>query len=139
MKKRFRNWKYPKFDSNGMTKWGWKCQHPKNLKLGKNVDIGAFCYINAKYNVELEDNAQIGSHSSLYSLSTIDGKNGKILIKANSRIGTHSVVMPGVTIGKNSIIGAFSFINRDIPDNVLAYGVPVKIIRKLKIKERACK
>lgn len=37
-----------------------------------------------------------------------------------------------VTIGKNSIIGTFSFVNRDIPDNVVAYGVPAKIIKKLK-------
>ena len=39
--------------------------------------------------------------------------------------------MPGVTIGENSIIGAFSFVNKDVPDNVIAFGVPVKVIRKL--------
>ena len=114
-----------------MTQWSWKCQHHKNLKLGKYADIGAFSYINAKYGVELEDFVQVGSHCSLYSISTIDNKKGKILIRKNAKIGTHSVVMPGVTIGENSIIGAFSFINKDIPDNVLAYGVPAKIIKKL--------
>jgi acetyltransferase-like isoleucine patch superfamily enzyme len=40
--------------------------------------------------------------------------------------------MPGVTIGENAIIGAFSFVNKDIPDNVVAVGVPIKIIKKLK-------
>lgn len=39
--------------------------------------------------------------------------------------------MPGVTVGENSIIGAFSFINNDVPDNVVALGMPVKVIRKL--------
>ena len=39
--------------------------------------------------------------------------------------------MPGVTVGKNSIIGAYSFVNKDIPDNVLAYGTPCKIIKSL--------
>jgi maltose O-acetyltransferase len=39
--------------------------------------------------------------------------------------------MPGVTIGKGSIIGAFSFVNANIPDGVLAYGVPAKVIRTL--------
>jgi galactoside O-acetyltransferase len=39
--------------------------------------------------------------------------------------------MPGVTIGENTIIGAHSFVNKDIPDNVLAYGSPVKIIKSL--------
>ena len=40
--------------------------------------------------------------------------------------------MPGVTIGENSIIGAFSFVNRDIPEKVVAYGVPAKVVKKLK-------
>jgi acetyltransferase-like isoleucine patch superfamily enzyme len=40
------------------------------------------------------------------------------------------VVMPGVTVGENSVIGAFSFVNQDIPDNVVATGVPAKVIQK---------
>ena len=39
--------------------------------------------------------------------------------------------MPGVTIGENSIVGAHSFVNVDIPDNVIAFGVPAKVIRKI--------
>jgi acetyltransferase-like isoleucine patch superfamily enzyme len=135
VKKRFNNWKPVIFDKKDMTQWNWKCQHHKNLKLGTSVDIGAFTYINAKSGVILEDNVQIGSHCSLYSISTIDNKEGKIILKKNCRLGTHSVVMPGVTIGENTVIGAFSFVNTDIPDNTLAYGIPVKIIRKLTKKE----
>ena len=131
MDNRFKNWRAPKFDKSGMTKWGWKCQHHKNLKLGTSVDIGSFTYINAKYGVELENDVQIGSHCSIYSVSTIDKKQGKVLIKKNARIGTHSTIMPGVKVGENSIIGAFSFVNKDVPDNVVAVGVPVKVIRRL--------
>jgi len=43
--------------------------------------------------------------------------------------------MPGVTIGENAIIGAFTFVNKDIPDNTLAFGVPVRIVRKLTEEE----
>ena len=43
--------------------------------------------------------------------------------------------MPGVTIGKNAIIGAFSFVNTDIPENVIAFGVPARIKRKLSEQE----
>ena len=130
MTKRFQNWQYPTFDDKDMTRWNWMCQHHKNLILGKNVDIGAFTYINAKHGVEIQENVQIGSHCSLYSLSTIDDKQGKILIKENARIGTHSTIMPGVTIGKNTVIGAYSFVNTDIPDDVIAYGVPAKVVKK---------
>jgi acetyltransferase-like isoleucine patch superfamily enzyme len=133
--KRFKKWKPPTFDKNDTTKWNWMCQHHKNLKLGDSVDIGAFTYINAKEGVEIHDFVQIGSHCSLYSISTIDNKEGKIILKRNCRIGTHSVIMPGVTIGENTIIGACSFVNTDIPDNVIAQGIPAKIKRKLTKKE----
>jgi len=134
-KKRFTKWKPPTFDKNNMTQWNWICQHHKNLKLGKYVDIGAFTYINAKRGVTMGDYVQIGSHCSLYSISTIDNKDGNIILKKKCRVGTHSVVMPGVTIGENAVIGAFSFVNTDIPDNTLAYGIPAKKIRKLTKKE----
>ena len=51
--------------------------------------------------------------------------------KNNCRIGSHTTILPGVSIGKNSIIGAHSLVNKDIPDNVVAYGVPAKVIKKL--------
>jgi acetyltransferase-like isoleucine patch superfamily enzyme len=126
-----KKWTPPTFNEFGLTKWFWMVQHPQNLKIGRYVDIGAFTYINALYGVELEDFVQIGSHCSIYSISTIDGRKGKVMIRRNARIGSHCVVMPGVTIGENSIIGAFSFIDKDVPANVIAFGVPAKIFRRL--------
>ena len=129
---RFKKWECPTFDEKGMTKWNWMCQYENNLKLGKNTDIGAFTYLNAKYGVEIEEDVQIGSHCSIYSWSTIDNKKGKVTIRKGAKIGSHSVIMPGVTIGEKSVIGAFSFVNRDIPDNIVALGIPVKILGKVK-------
>ena len=124
-------WKTPKINNGKLTKWNWLVQGRENLKLGERTDIGAFTYINASKGVIIEDNVQIGSHCSIYSRSTIDNKNGKVIIRENACLGTHTTVMPRVTIGKNSIIGAYSFVNKNIPDNVIAYGVPVKIIKKI--------
>jgi len=132
MEKRFKNWKYPKIREGKLTEYNWLVKHKKNLKLGKKTDIGAFTYINAKNGVIIEDYVQIGSHCSIYSVSTIDKKEGKVTLKKNCKIGSHSLIMPGVTIGENSIIGAFSFVNKDIPDNVVAVGIPIKVIRKIK-------
>lgn len=129
--KRFKNWKKPVIKEGKLTKWNWMVQGVKSLKLGKETDIGVFTYINAKNGVVIEDFVQIGSHCSIYSESTIDNKKGEVILKKNCKIGGHSVVMPGVTIGENSIIGALSFVNKDIPANVVAFGIPVKIIRKL--------
>ena len=131
MKERFREWKYPKIEEGKLTKYNWMVQNKNGLKLGYKTDIGAFTYINAKNGVIIEDFVQVGSHCSLYSESTIDNKTGQIRLKKNCKIGSHSLIMPGVTIGENTVIGAFSFVNKDVPDNVVAAGVPVKIIKKL--------
>jgi acetyltransferase-like isoleucine patch superfamily enzyme len=139
---RFKEWKHPIFDSDGWAykemindypsgEYGWRCQNHENLKLGKNIDIGCFSYLNSLYGIEIGDNVQIGSHCSLYSISTEDNKKGSIIIGENTTIGSHSLIMPGITIGSNSIIGAFSFCNKNIPDNVLAYGIPCKVVKKL--------
>ena len=138
MAKRFKDWQYPTFSNEGMTKWNWMCQYDENLILGEDTDIGAFTYINAKYGVEIQKDAQIGSHCSIYSESTIDDKRGKVTIMENARIGAHSVIMPGITIGANTIVGAFSFVNQDIPDNCLAFGIPATI-KKFRSKAAVAK
>lgn len=132
---RFKDWKYPDIEEGKPTQYNWVVQHKENLNLGYKTDIGAFTYINAKNGVTIEDYVQIGSHCSIYSVSTIDGKEGPVLLKQKCRIGSHSVVMPGVTVGENSIIGAFSFVNKDVPDNVVAVGIPIKVIRNLAEEE----
>ena len=131
MVEHFKNWKPPKIEEGKLTKWNWMVQNKEGLVLGKRTDIGAFTYINAKHGVEIQDDVQIGSHCSIYSFSTIDGKKGKVTLKRKCKIGSHSLIMPGVTIGENSVIGAFSFVNKDIPDNVVALGVPAKVVKKL--------
>ena len=128
---RFKDWDYPEIDEGKLTKYNWVVQHKDNLKLGFKTDIGAFTYINAKKGVVIEDFVQIGSHCSVYSVSTIDGKEAKVILKKNCKIGSHSVIMPGVIVGENTVIGAMSFVNCDIPDNVVAVGVPAKIVKAL--------
>lgn len=126
-KHRFDNWKAPVIEHGKLTEYNWLVQYPEGLALGERTDIGAFTYINARHGVTIEPDVQIGSHCSIYSVSTIDDKAAPVVLKRNCRIGTHSTVMPGVTIGENAIIGAHSFVNRNIPDNCVAFGVPAKV------------
>jgi len=125
-------WKKPSIRHGKPTKYGWIVSHPSKFILEKYTDIGAFTYIQAKEGVEVQESVQIGSHCSIYSVSTIDNKKGKVVIGRNARVGSHSVIMPGVTIGPNTVVGAMSFVNRDLPANVIAYGCPVRIVKKLK-------
>jgi acetyltransferase-like isoleucine patch superfamily enzyme len=127
-----KKWRKPVIKHGKLVKYNYIVHYPQNLKLGKNFDIGTFSYINCKYGVDIENDVQIGSHCSIYSYSTIDDNKGKIVLKKNCKIGTHSTIMPNVTIGENSIIGAYSFVTKDVPKNEIWVGVPAKF--KMKIK-----
>lgn len=124
---RFDKWEKPEIEDGEITDYNWLVQDSENLKLGNYTDVGAFTYINASKGVEIRKNAQIGSHCAIYSKSTIDEKEGKVVIGENAKIGSHSTVMPGVTIGENAKIGAHSFVNKDVPPGKTAYGTPIEI------------
>lgn len=51
-------------------------------------------------------------------------------------IGAHSVVLPGVTIGDNAVIGAGSIVTRDIPANTVAVGNPCRVMREITDRDR---
>ena len=124
-------WEKPIIEHGKLTKFNYIVQYPENLKIGNSFDIGSFTYINSKFGVEIQDNVQIGSHCSIYSHSTIDNKKGPIILKKNCKIGTHSTVMPNVTIGENSIVAAYSFVTQNISDNELWSGIPAKFKSKI--------
>jgi|TARA_B110000438_G_C15561344_1_gene541297 acetyltransferase-like isoleucine patch superfamily enzyme len=125
------NWEKPIIKHAKLTKYNYIVQYPENLKLGRNFDIGSFTYINSQYGVEIKDFVQIGSHCSIYSNSTIDNKKGSVTLEKNCKIGTHSTIMPGVTIGQNSVIAAYSFVTKNIPNNEVWEGVPAKFKKKI--------
>ncbi len=131
MTDRFDDWQSPIITNNQLNKYNWLVQYSDNFFLGYKTDIGAFTYINAKYKVIIEDECQIGSHCSIYSQSTIGNIKGQVLIKKRACIGSHSTILPGITVGKNSIVGAHSLVLKSIPDNVIAYGVPAKVVSSI--------
>lgn len=129
--KRFQNWQPPEIEHGKLTKWNWVVYRPENFKLGNKTDIGAFTAIFAHHGVTIEDEVQIGSHCTIYSASTIDEKEGPVALKRNCRIGSHSIVMPRVTVGENTIVGAQSFVNKDLPPNQVWAGSPARFIMTL--------
>ena len=101
--RRFKKWKPPKFKHvTGdlyKTKWKWYVTCPENLKLGRNVDIGIFTYINARYGVKIGNNVKIGSHCSIYSDDTERNIKGDIEIANNTLIGSHVTILPMKSAG----------------------------------------
>jgi len=60
----------------------------------------------------------------------------RFMLEKNVWIGSGVQIMPGITIGDNSVIGAGSVVTGDIPANVVAYGVPCKVIREIGYKDK---
>lgn len=123
----------PKYNKYGLTQWYWRVLHKENFKLGENVQIGSFTVIDALEGVEIQDEAKIGFGCTILSFSSIDQMGAKTILKRNCSIGSHAVIMPGITVGENSIVGANSFVNKNIPDNEVWVGSPAKFLRKIKI------
>ena len=89
-------WRKPIIKHRKMNVYNYIVLYPENLRTGRNFDIGDFTTINAHYGVTLEDYVQMGSHCSIYSHSTIDSKKGPVVLRKNSKIGTHSTIMPKI-------------------------------------------
>ena len=56
---------------------------------------------------------------------------GEVKVGDFSFIATGATIMPNINVGKNSIVGSGSLVTKDVPDNVLVYGNPAKIIREI--------
>lgn len=103
-------------------------------KIGKNVFIGMKCYLDdlEPKSTVIENNVTI-SYGCYFALHGINQKHSFIHIKEGAYIGMRANIIAGdegIIIGKNSIIGAASLVNKNIPDNTIAIGIPVKIISK---------
>jgi acetyltransferase-like isoleucine patch superfamily enzyme len=113
----------------------------KNAFIGKNCKISSHTFICE--GVTIEDDVFVGHNVSFindkYPRATAGGqlqteadwKVEETRVCQGASIGTSTTVLSGVTIGRNSIIGAGSVVTRSIPDNVIAAGVPCKVRRKL--------
>lgn len=111
------------------------------VKTGKNCSIATKDFPREAYLISIGDNVQITENVSFYTHGGgwIMRKEypdfdafGKITIGDNVYIGNHVRIMPGVTIGNNVIIANSSVVTKSIPDNVVAAGVPARVIKTLK-------
>lgn len=116
------------------------CDYGYNIYMGKNVMLNYGCVILDVCSVNIGDYTLIGPGTHIYtachSLDPNERKDdvefGKpVTIGENVWIGGNCCILPGVTIGDNTVIGAGSVVTKDIPANVVAVGNPCKVIRSL--------
>ncbi len=118
---------------------------------GKNVHFGSFVYANFNLTAVDDTDIYVGDHTMFGPnvvlataahpiLPELREKgyqyNLPIHIGRNCWLGAGVIVLPGVTIGDNSVIGAGSIVTKDIPANVVAVGNPCRVIREINENDR---
>lgn len=99
--------------------------------ITNSVSIGKGCLINL--NCTIGHDCKIGDFVELSPAVNI---SGNCVIGENCYIGTGAIILPKIHIGKNVTIGAGSLVTKDLPDDVLVYGSPAKVIRKVEPVEK---
>ena len=138
------------FDFIGAGVWiepPFHCDYGENISIGTNTFINTNCIFLDNNRITIGENGLIAPYVQIYTAGhplkaadriIDDGNNSyyltssqPVIIGDNVWIGGNTVIFPGVTIGNNTTIGAGSVVTKSIPDNVLAYGNPCKIIKDL--------
>ena len=130
----------------GKTKGTFRVEQPFMCDYGYNIEIGENFYSNHNLiildpnKVIFGDNVFIAPNCSFYTAGhPLDYETRNkgleyakpIKVGNNVWIGGNVVVLPGVTIGDNAVIGAGSVVTKDIPSNVVAVGNPCKVIKEI--------
>lgn len=121
------------------------CDYGKHIEVGKNFFANYNCTIIDVAKVTIGDNCQMAPNVAIYTAGHPvhpDTRNSlyeygvEVTIGDNVWIGGNSVILPGVHIGSNTVIGAGSVVTKDIPDWVVAGGNPCKVIRRITEADR---
>ncbi|MBT3178721.1 MAG: acyltransferase [Desulfobacula sp.] len=121
-----------------LTVWSDK-KNIKGITIGDHVLISPGVRISAANYISIADSCMLASHvyitdsdwHGIYDRSLPPREKNFVVLEENVWVGDSAIICKGVTIGKNSIIGAGSVVTSDVPANVIAAGNPAKIIKQL--------
>ena len=121
-----------------------KMQRLRGVKIGEHCHFNPYALIDLMYPelITIEDNVTISSNTMIFAhinptANEFLKKNGyprtikPVLIKKGAVISVGCIIIAGVTVGENSIVGAGSVVTQDIPDYCVAVGNPARVIKKI--------
>ncbi|NOZ59938.1 MAG: acyltransferase [Euryarchaeota archaeon] len=101
------------------------------MKVGRNVSIGLGATFDIFFPelIEIGDNSVIGYNAAILAHEFLvkEWRRGRVRLGKNVMLGARSLVLPGVEIGDNATVAAYSLVNRDIPPGAFAAGVPARV------------
>jgi acetyltransferase-like isoleucine patch superfamily enzyme len=105
----------------------------RGVRIGNNCKIEAFAYIPT--GVTIEDDVFIGPHACFINdkipKASGDWKIVPTFVKKGASIGARAVIMCGITIGENALVGAGAVVTKNVPAHTIVVGNPARILRKL--------
>ena len=116
------------------------CVYGRNIHIGDHVSLNVLCTILDCNEVRIGHNVMIGPAVQIYTAAHLLEAEGRIrglevakpiVIEDNVWIGGGAVLLPGVTIGRNAVVGAGAVVPRNVPSNTVVAGNPAKVIRHL--------
>ncbi len=109
------------------------------IRFGRGVFVNNGCTFMDRGGITLEEGVFIGPNVNLITENHAEEPELRhnvygrpILIRRNAWIGASSVVLPGVTIGENAIVGAGSVVTHDVPADTIVAGNPARVIRPIR-------
>jgi acetyltransferase-like isoleucine patch superfamily enzyme len=112
----------------------------QNIHIGKNVFVNHACTFMDRGGITLEDEVLIGPKVNLITTNHPINPSERratisnpIVIKKRAWIGAAATIMPGVTIGENSVVAAGAVVTKDVPANSIVGGIPAKLIKNLPV------
>lgn len=115
--------------------------HPENVRIGVNCGINHDVFILGRCGIEIGDDVVLSARAMLIDAALdpstfaqpADRKyiDGPIRIGKGAWIGAGAIILPGVTIGERSVVGAGSVVTRDVPPLSVVAGNPARVIRKI--------
>lgn len=110
----------------------------ENISIGKNVFVNHACTFMDRGSITIEDNVLIGPKVNLittnHPINPAERRatiSQPIVIKKGAWIGVGATILPGVTVGENSIVAAGAVVSKDVPDNTIVGGIPAKVIKSI--------
>jgi maltose O-acetyltransferase len=112
---------------------GTQVKFPENVHLGSYVNIGENCYLMGQGGIQIGDYCLLANNTIITTASHVQGglyhsqtSTSPVTLEENVWVGSAVIILPGVTIGANAIIGAGAVVTKDIPANKIALGVPAQ-------------